>query len=445
MVISKFFSEKFLFNLLISFVPISYIIGNLVINLNVLLLIISVILIFRGKLFKLELNRIDQAIIFFFLYVIVNGSYNNYFNFNFPDAPNQNLVLSKSIQYLRFLLLYLAIRFLLKENIINFKIIFISFGLCSLFVSLDLFIQYIFGKDLFGFEVRTGERYGRRLAGPFGDEYIAGGFIQRFFIFLPFTFLIFIKANKKTLVLSLTLIFFLITILATFLSGNRVPLVLSFFVLVITFFFEKDLRQVLILLFLLLIISFYFLIISNENILIHYENLVIKINEVFIYFENKLFSDKRIILANTHIKEIETGFLTWELNKYFGGGIKSFYFHCSNIDKDLMVKFIGSCNTHPHNYYIQIAAELGIFMFFFISLFFLIVIINVIKKIYMWKKFNYERKIITAFFVVFLAEIFPFKTTGSLFTSSNSTFLFIILAFIVGLLDKENLKSYERR
>ena len=195
MVISKFFSEKFLFNLLISFVPISYIIGNLVINLNVLLLIISVILIFRGKLFKLELNRIDQAIIFFFLYIIVNGSYNNYFNFNFPDAPNQNLVLSKSIQYLRFLLLYLAIRFLLKENIINFKIIFISFGLCSLFVSLDLFIQYIFGKDLFGFEVRTGERYGRRLAGPFGDEYIAGYLFR--FLFLPFTFLIFIKANKN--------------------------------------------------------------------------------------------------------------------------------------------------------------------------------------------------------------------------------------------------------
>lgn len=440
MVLSNFFSEKFLFNLFILFIPISYIIGNLVVNLNVLLLIISVILIFRGKLVKLELNKIDKAIIFFFLYVIINGSYNNYFNFNFPDAPSQNLVLSKSIQYLRFLLLYLAIRFLLKENIINFKIIFVSFGLCSLFVSLDLFIQYIFGRDLFGFEGS-----GRRLAGPFGDEYVAGGYIQRFFIFLPFAFLILTKTKKKTLVLSLILIFFLITTLATFLSGNRVPLVLSFLILVITFFFEKDLRKVLILLFLFLIISFYLLIISNENIFLHYENLVIKINEVFIYFENKLFSNKHIILANTHIKEIETGFLTWELNKYFGGGIKSFYFHCTNIDKDLLVAFIGSCNSHPHNYYIQIAAELGIFTFIFISLFFLIVIINVIKKIYNWNKFNYERRVISAFFIVFLAEIFPFKTTGSLFTTSNSTFLFIILAFIVGLLEKENFKSYEKR
>ena len=59
MVLSNFFSEKFLFNLFILFIPISYIIGNLVVNLNVLLLIISVILILRGKLVKLELNKID--------------------------------------------------------------------------------------------------------------------------------------------------------------------------------------------------------------------------------------------------------------------------------------------------------------------------------------------------------------------------------------------------
>ena len=49
--------------------------------------------------------------------------------------------------------------------------------------------------------------------------------------------------------------------------------------------------------------------------------------------------------------------------------------------------------------------------------------------------------LIVPFFVVFIAEIFPLKTTGNFFTSTNSTFLFIIIAFIVGLLETTNLNK----
>ena len=36
-------------------------------------------------------------------------------------------------------------------------------------------------------------------------------------------------------------------------------------------------------------------------------------------------------------------------------------------------------------------------------------------------------------------EIFPIKTSGSFFTTTNATFIFLILAVIVGLLRRENL------
>ena len=62
---------------------------------------------------------------------------------------------------------------------INYKIIFYTFGLVVSFVSLDLIFQFFNGKNLFG--LSGGD--GRRLSGMFGDELIAGGYLQRFSIF----------------------------------------------------------------------------------------------------------------------------------------------------------------------------------------------------------------------------------------------------------------------
>ena len=52
-------------------------------------------------------------------------------------------------------------------------------------------------------------------------------------------------------------------------------------------------------------------------------------------------------------------------------------------------------------------------------------------------KNNHEMKILAPFFIVFVLEIFPFKTTGSFFTTTNATFLFIMLSFVVGLMSKK--------
>ena len=49
--------------------------------------------------------------------------------------------------------------------------------LLLIFVLVDSYIQFIFGKDLFGY-VAT-DNHGRRLSGPFGDEYVVGSFILK--------------------------------------------------------------------------------------------------------------------------------------------------------------------------------------------------------------------------------------------------------------------------
>ena len=61
-----------------------------------------------------------------------------------------NVVLVKSLSYSRFLILYFIFKFLAQRelSIIN---LFFSFGAASLFVVIDLLIQFTFGKDIFGF------------------------------------------------------------------------------------------------------------------------------------------------------------------------------------------------------------------------------------------------------------------------------------------------------
>ena len=49
-------------------------------------------------------------------------------------------------------------------------------------MSLDIFYQFVFGKDVFGFEIIGS---GRKLGGPFDDELIAGS-LFRFSLFLFF-------------------------------------------------------------------------------------------------------------------------------------------------------------------------------------------------------------------------------------------------------------------
>ena len=68
----------------------------------------------------------------------------------------------------------------------------------------------------------------------------------------------------------------------------------------------------------------------------------------------------------------------------------------------------------------------------------LIYIFFVSKKYFFKPKIYFDNKIIP-FIFLFLVEIFPLKSTGSFFTTGNTTYLFILMGILVGLIRKENL------
>ena len=69
----------------------------------------------------------------------------------------------------------------------------------AVFCNFDIIYQFIFGKRYFWIWFWQ-LKIERRLSGTFGDEYIAGSYIQRFFYFF-FFFFYFFKIKKKKFIL----------------------------------------------------------------------------------------------------------------------------------------------------------------------------------------------------------------------------------------------------
>ncbi len=424
-------SLKNYFNLLLSILPISFIAGNLIINANILILIISALVVFKKKVFQLKYFLLDKLFFLFFLLVIYTGFYNDYFFYiNEMAWKGYFSTFIKSIFFLRYLLLYLILRFLIENQIINLKAFFISSAVATIFVSFDIFYQFFFGKDIFGFET---VRYGRKLSGPFGDELIAGGYLQRFCIFSFFVLPLYFQ-NKSKLSKFLIPILFIIFLIGIILSGNRMPLLLFVSTVALILIFNKQTRKYLI--HFVLIFTLLFSLIYNLNNQVRYNfiNLYQQVSKMIIVVITKDFKNED---SPEYLKQFETFYDTWLMNKYIGGGIKNFRYYCHerpNINKDSKPV----CNMHPHNYYLEILTETGLFGFFILLLSFsLLIYQSLIKKYFLNPKIYFDNKIIP-FIFLFLIEIFPIKSTGSFFTTANTTYFFLIIGILVGLLPKNN-------
>ena len=128
------------------------------------------------------------------------------------------------------------------------------------------------------------------------------------------------------------------------------------------------------------------------------------------------------------------------MNKYIGGGIKSFRHNCPKR-KILSHNERTTCNMHPHNYYLEILTDTGIIGFILTCLIFTIIIYKSLVKNYFYKSRKKINIISVPFIFIFISEIFPVRTSGSLFTTSTSTFIFLLIAVIIALSKKKINKN----
>tara|TARA_B100001248_G_C27391178_1_gene462429 strand:- start:910 stop:1860 length:951 start_codon:yes stop_codon:yes gene_type:complete len=308
--------------------------------------------------------------------------------------------------------------------------LFISCTFASIFVCFDIFYQFTFGQDIFGYKIIPELR---KLSGPFGNELIAGGYIQRFCVFSFFLLPIYLSKKHQFKIKFLIPILFLIFFIAIILSGNRMPLLLFLLSIILILFFQKETRKYL--LSFIIIFPIMFLIVFNSNVKVksNFKNFYNQISNIIVIGLSADYNQKNY---PQYLNEFKSFYETWKLNKYTGGGIKSFRYYChvrDNIDKNS--KFI--CNMHPHNYYLEILTETGLIGFTIISILFIYILYLGFYKKYFSHSKSRENYLITPFLFLFFIEIFPIKSTGSFFTTGNASYIFLILAILVGLIRKD--------
>jgi O-antigen ligase len=97
------------------------------------------------------------------------------------------------------------------------------------------------------------------------------------------------------------------------------------------------------------------------------------------------------------------------------------------------------CSNHPHNYYLEILTEVGAVGFLIALVIALLFSIFILKNFKLLKKDNLQNFILLAAIISLIIELFPFRTSGSFFSTNNATYITLIVS--IYLSNKKILKD----
>jgi len=449
-----------LINIVFSFFPASFILGNLIINLNFLFFCCLGIFHLKEKILTNKFNFPLKIISLFFLLVLFSTSLNFAESLYFGESEEFDLSrLIKSVLFLRFFIVLFIIYLLSEYDVINYKFFFISAAIFPILISIDVIFQYIFGFNAIG--IKSLNRHNPSF---FGDELISGGYIQNFAFFS--IFFITNKIRNKNNFFKVTFLTFIISILATgiLLSGNRMPFYLFLLGLFLLFFFRKNLRKILLISFCIISIIFGSIISVDQNFknsqghfFKYSKHAIISVSKSTI---NNLFSsvEEKIELKKekkwesklngdpeeySNLKFTFTALETWKKNKIFGNGIKSFRVECVKI---LIEQKRGLCSNHPHNYYIEILIDLGVAGIAMVIVIAFAFIIFLLKNRYALNKVNSLGNLfLLASIISLFLEVFPIKSSGSIFSTNNATYIILMSSIILSYKKLLIGKNFDRK
>ena len=401
--------------LLLFLLPFSVIFGNLILNVNIFFIIsLYLIDIFKSQNLKIFFrnNKIIIFLLFFFLF------------FNLIVSINWQFTLRGQLGLLKHIFLYFAlIHFFFKKES-NFELLIKMFFFAVLFVLVDSYIQFFFDKDLFGHKVS--DNHGRRLSGPFGDEYIVGSFILKT-IFIT-------KYNKYFENNYNWLVYLLISFILVILASQRMPALMLSASLIILFLIEGKINlKSKISIFLISLLCLLLIFNYNSKIKKHYIDRTFE--QIGIYNNNNKTPNFWDSQWGAHYL---TAIEIYKDNLVFGSGLKTFRFECGKKQYNKINSLMADkrCSTHPHNIYLEVISETGTIGI----LFFIYFLINFIKSSKLFSKKNIKNnpEIIILLFIFF----WPFQSTGSLFSTWNGFFYPLIMSYIYYISKKKN-KFYQ--
>ena len=424
--------------------PIAFIVGSLFANIfTILLFIIYVYYQPKNEIYNF-IKKNKYIIIFLFTFTFLN--------IIFSDAREYSLL--KAIPYYRFFIFCISIVFILnaisKNTLTYTKFLFILI----LFLIVDSYIQLYFGKDIFGFSYQ--EDY-QRITGVFKDEMVIGNFLL-YIGFLSIAFVnYFYEVNKYN-----NFILFLILPITILITGERTSFLSLIYLYTFIFLISKKKKFILLLSISLIIFSTIIINfsdrLSNKYSISAIPKLADLVSDIKLEESNKLNSSNESneksdqesfiyqinlsLKTNKYVGHYSRAIDIFKKNYLLGSGFKSYRKICGTYETmhqpNQYVTDKGrrlTCSIHPHNYHLEILSDTGIigyliFLSFIIYIFYLF-----------FKKKLYNNFSASILFSLIITYIFPFKPTGSFF-STNSAFIFWFLIahflYFSNLFDKKS-------
>lgn len=335
----------------------------------------------------------------------------------FSDLPIESLTIEGSMFYFRYIFFAMGVWYLLDNNPYISKC-FISVSIvCLILVCIDGLYQYLVGINLFG----NVKEENTRLTGLFGQEPIIGRYIAYLSLF---SFALIYQNFKKTK----KVIFFLISLLVmceviVFLTGERAPLfyVTLFTILVIIFIPHYRMYR---------IFGVFVSIIIILGIL--QINPTAKVRMVDQTLNEVSQTTLPYLPYSPHHEEHYVSSLKMFIDKpLFGVGTNTYRIKCK--EPKYQYRF-GSCSSHPHNFYVQSLAELGIVGFLFLSSFFFYLCFIGLKQFLFIILLNKEKQKPLEFLVfpmVLFVYWWPLIPHMSLYNNWNNVLMMLPLGYFM--------------
>ena len=415
-------TKKILYFLVLIF-PLIIVLKSAAINIALIFISLISILLNIKKQDLFFKDYFIKFIIIFLGFVFINSLFQFY---------NTETVI-KSLGNFRYLFLTFAVFITLKNisKINYFLFIYLNLILIIL-IGLDILYQYNFNKNVFGLMpgmCDTNLENCVRFSGVFGSELIAGGYLSQIGLLIFFL----IKDNKKfnenkfyQIIINTFILFLFLIILLT---GERNALLIFIICISLSFFLQKKIRIVS-----FLISNVAFLIIL---LLISQNSHSIKARYINFLNISSVKIDSSIVKKITNTPwgyHYQAGFELFLEKPLVGHGYKSFRFKCSEtkIDKDTVAnkdkyKNYRACSSHPHSYVVEFLSENGMVGFLFFIIFLFIICSKIIKS----RKYFKNDYIAIGIGSLIVAILFPFKPSGSFFSTFNASILFYLLGFFL--------------
>ena len=403
---------------LLSFLPISIILGSSVSLMNTVLFGLCFILIY---FIKNDIRIYDLKPIF--LLIILNL----YLVFNSFISNDIMSGIYRNFGFVRFILFFLMINYLFFISEKNLSILKI-WSIIFFVVLIDVYIERFTGSNILGFggieNAINAQTRGYRVVSFFRTEPIPGAFLCGFSFIAVGFILNFLKSKKILKLFGFLIIFFcLVGVMVTGERSNGLKALIGFSIFISIIDYVKLRDKILV--FSTLFIIFLLTVNFSDYVKYRYiDQLYTKINT----------KDEREKFLNNslYIKLYKSGFYVFKNNPWFGVGNKNYRVETCDTNKNSIHKEY-YCLTHPHQIYIEMLSEHGIVG--------TIIIIGIIFYLAfrLIRKIIDTRNYIQAGCLIFLLINFvPILPSGSFFSTFNGTLFWLI--FSIGNLNKKSLK-----